>query len=343
MKLLVVTYPNDLGSRTIEANLCRFLEPVCDMRHFRFAAHDSESIDHKIDQRRNLWRRIQDTLKLRRAVRAAVKDGRKILFYNVSPALFSVGSWRGGEIYITLDWARKLFSPKLTRLAVITSWINQQILRQCKGILPMTEAMATCLIRDYGIPSERVHQVPSLFDVDYFAPQNIESFRDLRVLFVGGDTQRKGGDILYHAFQAYLHESCTLTMVTNTDFPPMKNFCLRKGIRYGTSEHLHLMQSHDIFILPTKLDAGPQVIGEAASAGLAVLTTRSALGAPHVVINGFNGFISETPQDCIDVLTKILGDPEKVMTMRLNSLIHMRKNFSAEKIASSYCAAMGIN
>ena len=106
MKILVVTFPNDLGSRTIETNLCGFLEPVSDMKHFRFAAQDSDRIDQKIDNRRNIWHRIKDMLKLRSAVRSAVLEDRKILFYNVSPALFTLGSWRGGKIYITLDWAR---------------------------------------------------------------------------------------------------------------------------------------------------------------------------------------------------------------------------------------------
>jgi glycosyltransferase involved in cell wall biosynthesis len=340
IKILVVTFPNDLGSRTIETNLCRFLDPVCDMQHFRFAAQDSELIDHRIDQRRNLWHRLQDALKLRRAVRTAVLEGRKILFYNVSPALFTLGSWRGGQIYITLDWARRLFSPDLRGTAAITSWINRQILHACNGILPMTEAMAACLRRDYEVPAAQVRRVPSLFDIEYFDPGEIAVTGSVKVLYVGGDVKRKGGDLLYEAFRTRLNGLCTLTMVTNADFPPCENFTLRKGIRYSTPEHLAIMRGHDIFILPTHQDAGPQVIGEAAAAGLVVLTTRAARGAQHVINHGITGFISESPEDCIETLADLLNHPDKILSMRKASLTHMKKHYTKEIIATAYLQAM---
>lgn len=339
-KVLVITFPNDLGSRTIETNLCAFLSPVCDMQHFRFAAQDSDKIDQKIDRRRNFWHRVQDTIKLRRAVRTAVSEGRTILFYNVSPALFTVGCWRGGKMYITLDWARRLFSPNLKGINAFTSWINRRILHSCSGVLPMTQAMATCLVKDYGVPLERVHRVPSLFDVEHFDPGEIRSGSSIRVLYVGGDVKRKGGDLLYEAFRSRLKGKCTLTMVTNQDFEPCEGFTLRKGIRYGTPEHLSVMREHDIFILPTHQDAGPQVIGEAAAAGLAVLTTKFALGAPHVIREGVNGVITETAESCVAALEELLEDPHKIQQMRKASLDHMRENFSRHVIASSYLNAM---
>lgn len=340
IKVLVVTFPNDLGSRTIETNLCRFLESVCDMQHFRFAAQDSDLIDQKIDHRRNLWHRLKDAFRLRRAVRAAVLEGRKILFYNVSPALFTLGSWRGGQIFITLDWARRLFSPELRGAAAMTSWINRQILLASSGVLPMTEAMAACLRRDYRVPAAQVRRVSSLFDVEYFDPGEITMTDRIKVLFVGGDVKRKGGDLLYAAFRTRLKGLCTLTMVTNADFPPCEAFTLLKGIRYSTPEHLAVMRGHDIFILPTHQDAGPQVIGEAAAAGLVVLTTSAALGAPHVINHGINGFISNNPEECIEALVDLLNHPEKIKSMREASLTHMRKYYAKEIIASAYIQAM---
>jgi glycosyltransferase involved in cell wall biosynthesis len=340
MKILVVTFPNDLGSRTIETNLCRFLAPVCDMQHFRFAAQDSERIDQKIDHRRNLSRRFQDALRLRRAVRAAVREGRKILFYNLSPAMFAWGSWHGGEAYITMDWARKLLSPEARGLNAAINWIHRKVFLSCSGLLPMTDAMASCLAADYKVPENLIRRVPSLFDVEHFDPGEITSSDRIRILYVGGDVKRKGGDLLYEAFRSRLKNSCTLTMVTNADFAPCEGFTLRKGIRYGTSEHLAVMRGHDIFILPTHEDAGPQVIGEAAAAGLVVLTTRFALGAPHVVNHGVSGFISDSAEACIEDLIYLVGEPEKIRQMRVESLRHMRTHFTKEVIATAYLAAM---
>jgi glycosyltransferase involved in cell wall biosynthesis len=204
----------------------------------------------------------------------------------------------------------------------------------------MTEAMAACLRRDYEVPAARVRCIPSLFDIEHFDPGEIVTMDRIRVLYVGGDVKRKGGDLLYDTFCSRLKELCMLTMVTNTDFQPCENFTLAQGIRYGTPEHLALMRGHDIFILPTHEDAGPQVIGEAAAAGLAVLTTRAALGAPHVIINGITGIISDTPEDCIEALADLLNHPEKIKPMREASLAHMRKHYAKEIIATAYLEAM---
>lgn len=340
MKVLVVTFPNDLGSRTIEANLMKFVSRFADVRLFRFAAQDADLIDSKIDNKRNLLRRIQDTLKLRAAVRGAVKDGRKILFYNISPALFAFGAWRGGEAYITLDWARRLLADKRVKDRDVMTHVHRRVLRACKRILPMTDAMAKCLCNDYGLTPERIHRIPSLFDVEYFDPEEIAESAELRLLFVGGDVARKGGDLLYSAFRDRLSGNCRLTMVTNSDFPPCQGLTLLKGIRYGTPEHRRIMTEHDIFVLPTREDAGPQAIGEAAAAGLAVFTTQAALGAPHVILDGITGVIAANQEDCIRCLEETIANRSLIYGMRNRALAHMRREFSSEAIVAAITEAM---
>lgn len=341
MKILVVTFPNDLGSRTIEANLVKFVSMFADVRHFRFAAQDSEKIDQKIDHKRNLTRRFQDMFRLRSEVRRAVSEGRKILFYNISPALFAYGSWRRGEAFITMDWARRLLADKSRPDLDPMTWIHRRVLHACKAVLPMTGAMAECLSSDYGLPARQIRPVTSLFDVARFDPGSIRRNNGIKLLFVGGDVIRKGGDLLHRAFCERLSDKCQLTMVTNADLPENKNLKLIRGVRYGTQEHIELMQTHDLFVLPTREDAGPQVIGEAAAAGMAVFTTRFALGAPHVVENGVTGVIADSPDDCIRALETCLAAPDGILAMRAESLEKMRRDFSPEIIVSAFARGMG--
>ncbi|MFM7370000.1 MAG: glycosyltransferase, partial [Sphaerospermopsis kisseleviana] len=47
--------------------------------------------------------------------------------------------------------------------------------------------------------------------------------------------------------------------------------------------------------MPTNCDSYPSVLGEAACAGLAILTTKNALGADEVIINGENDYICDSP------------------------------------------------
>jgi glycosyltransferase involved in cell wall biosynthesis len=339
-KVLLVTLPNDLGSRTIEANLVRLVGTSCDFKIFRFAPEVASEIDQGVDRRRGLMFRIRNAIALRRAVSGAVRDERTVLFYNVSPAMFAYGCWRKGRACITMDWAGRLFRPEPFGIRTVIGWLNERVFRSCHTLLPMTAAMAECLRRDYRIPADRVHLVPSLFDVERFDPGDIQITDKPRVLFVGGDVVRKGGDLLFESFERHLHEKCRLTMTTNAEFPSLEGLTLLKGVRYGTEQHIRMMQQHDILVLPTRSDSGPQVIGEAAAAGLAVLTTKAALGAVHVVNHGVNGFISETPEACIEALSGLLDRPDEIRRMRQASLDHMRTHYSREAIASAYLSAM---
>lgn len=341
LKLLIVSLPNDLGSRTIESNLVRIVGSSCDAKLFRFAAQDSDQIDQHISNTKNICRRIQDAFKLRREVRKAAKEGRWILFYNVSPALFSLGSWRGTRVFITMDWASRLFGDPLPVHRRLLSLIHKWIFHKCDGLLPMTAAMGKCLENGYRVHADKISVVPSLFDVDYFDPGTISSPKGPpRVLYVGGDVERKGGLLLYEAFGKSLNSMCTLTMITNHDFPPIKGLSLEQGVKYGTDRHRSLMRDHDVFILPTFRDSGPQVIGEAAASGLAVLTTKQALGATHVVNDGVNGFIGEDPLDCIDKLRMLLPNHNLIRKMREASIEHMRSHYSRKIICESYLSAM---
>jgi|GEM_PF-1630184 len=340
LKLLIVTFPNDLGSRTIEANLVKFASQFADVRVFRFAAHDSSRIDKRLDNRRNFFRRIQDCLQLRSAVAAGVREGRKILFYNISPALFAYRAWGKGEAYITMDWARRLLADRKKPDFDPMTRIHRKVMEACKAILPMTDAMAECLRTQYRIEQNRIRQVPSLFDLGHFEPNKIELGSPIRLLFIGGDIVRKGGHILHSEFTKRLSGRCLLTMVTNAELPAVPGIKQVRGIRYGTVEHLEIMQNHDVLVLPTLEDAGPQVIGEAAAAGLAVFTTRYALGAPHVIQDGITGVIAEDAESCINRLADLIELPEQILIMRKKSLEWMQKHFSKEKITSRYHDAL---
>lgn len=277
---------------------------------------------------------------MRSAVEAGAREGRKILFYNISPALFAYRAWGKSEAYITMDWARRLLANKKKADLDPMTCIHRRVMKACNAILPMTNAMAECLRTEYQIEENRIRTVPSLFDLGHFEPNKIELGSPIRLLFVGGDIARKGGHILHREFTKRFSGKCLLTMVTNAELPAVPGIQQIRGIRYGTVEHLEIMHSHDVLVLPTLEDAGPQVIGEAAAAGLAVFTTRYALGAPHVIQDGVTGVIAEDAESCINRLAHFIELPEQILMMRKKSLEWMQKHFSKEKITSRYHDAL---
>ena len=133
---------------------------------------------------------------------------------------------------------------------------------------------AESLERDYGIPRERILIAHPGAPAPFFdIARNDASRRKPRILFVGGDFPRKGGDVLLQAF-APLAERAELVLVTDAAVPTTPGVTRLSGIRPGTPALLEAFAAADIFCLPTRGDCTPVALGEAMAAGLPVVTTR---------------------------------------------------------------------
>lgn len=82
---------------------------------------------------------------------------------------------------------------------------ERRALANCSAVIFPSEWAARSAREDYGIPAERVHVVPFGANLIERDPQSCReaidarSFERLRVLFVGRDWKRKGGDLLLAA------------------------------------------------------------------------------------------------------------------------------------------------
>lgn len=70
--------------------------------------------------------------------------------------------------------------------------------------------------------------------------------------------------------------------------------------------------------------------------GLTVITTKYALGAPHIIQNELSGYITENPADIINLILRLREDPSKIDAMKNLIYHHMIQNFSKENIRASY-------
>lgn len=88
-KILLVTFPVDLGNRTIETNLHNLFSP--DMDFFRFAAQHANELDMGVDYKRSIRDRLFSIHSLRKALRPYVHENNTVLFNGLSPAFLSYG------------------------------------------------------------------------------------------------------------------------------------------------------------------------------------------------------------------------------------------------------------
>lgn len=341
-KILLVTFPVDLGGAKFEKYFINLFEPSLDLRVHRFAP-DEGMIPYAagfIPAVERIGRRIVQGVALWKEVVKAQKEGRRVVFQGVSPALYAYPITQPNSSYIVTDWTRKLYESirGVSMSPFILTIIHRMVLRKQKKILGLTDSVVQQIASDYGVPTNKIKKckVPFSMDMDTFSPSECRQDDEVRILFVGGDFKRKGGDVLLDWFSRQRDPKVKLTMVTNSLPKKSTGAVLKKNVQYGHPEHKALYESHDIFVLPTKYDAFPCVIGEAACAGLALLTTENALGATEVIKNGINGFICASTEELIGRLEELIKNKALIESMKIESRKWMEKTFSREAVLLDY-------
>ncbi|WP_235841632.1 glycosyltransferase family 4 protein [Confluentibacter sediminis] len=141
--------------------------------------------------------------------------------------------------------------------------------------------------------------------------------RPLKLLFVGGLSQRKGIANMFAAVENLLpHVELTVVGRKSTDDCVPLNKALLKHKWIPSLPHdqiLKLMQDHDVLLFPSLFEGFGLVITEAMSQGTPVITTDRTAG-PDLIEHGHNGWLVQAGsidalQDCIQLL---INKPEKI-------------------------------
>jgi glycosyltransferase involved in cell wall biosynthesis len=159
-----------------------------------------------------------------------------------------------------------------------------------------------------GIPVESC-LYPLPFPVE--AANEWQSSTITRVLFIGADYQRKGGDLLLDFWARARPQNATLTFVCPV--PPVTEAAgvvFLTDITIGTQAHRDLLTSHDVIILPTFQDPFGFALLEAINFGICAITTQAAGAAGIVEASG--GIVAETPQDAIMELGNLCLNPDDI-------------------------------
>lgn len=179
--------------------------------------------------------------------------------------------------------------------------VNRRVLREAAAVLPWSTWTRESLVADYDVPVSRIQVVPPGIDLGLWrpAPEAPAGERPFRILFVGGDMDRKGGAILMQAYEALRDAipahtgrlgACELHVVTRTPAPSGEGVVAHHGLRPNAPELIAVFQSCDVFVMPTEAEAFGIAAVEAAAAGLPAIVT-SIGGLTDVVSDGETGFV----------------------------------------------------
>ncbi len=172
-------------------------------------------------------------------------------------------------------------------------------------------------LSEYEVMSDKVTVIPPGVDLSAwtFPEPRQNQTQPVKILFVGANLQRKGGEILLEAFRrlrepisapistAKSVKPVELHLVTRTQVPPEEGVFVYDNMQPNSDELKQLYFDCDIFCLPTMGDCLPMVLAEAGAAGLPLVSTNIA-AIPEIVKDDQSGFLIE-PGD-VDGLTTVL-------------------------------------
>jgi glycosyltransferase involved in cell wall biosynthesis len=200
----------------------------------------------------------------------------------------------------------------------VKDFLVKRSLHQAAHVVAISRWVKDSLINDYGLSEHKITVNTwgvdlALWNISQEERADSQKDPSPRVLFVGGDFRRKGGEALVE-YAASMQGQLAVDIVTNDTVPlaeEIANLRTHRGLKPGTQELLTLYRNAGIFVLPTLADISPWVFMEAMAMRLPVVATR--IGAiPEIVADGETGLLipPNSPEALGKAIEELAKNPE---------------------------------
>lgn len=214
---------------------------------------------------------------------------------------------------------------------------HRTVMRQARWFTTWSEWAKRSLVNDYLVDGDKITILPPGTTLSGFPNKAGRARRPgpLRLLFVGGDFRRKGGDMLLELYRDYFRDTCELHLVTGADVPPGDGVHVYRGVKPHSPELLRLYDEADVFVLPTRADCLAVVLGEAMASSLPIITTRVGAHA-EAVVDGESGFVLDVDDVAAlrDRIERLARDPDLATRMGRRSRQIGEERFDMQKNAN---------
>ena len=307
---------------------------------------------------------LKASLRARDAVRRAIRETEldALFFHTQTTALFSISFLRKIPGIVSLDATpinydtvgaeyghRAGNNGALERRK--QAW-NRETFQAAAALVTWCQWAKDSLVADYGVEAAKVTVIPPGVDMEKWAfgrakaDATAVSSGPTRLLFVGADFKRKGGERLAEAFRSGLNQDCALDIVTR-DLDAARDLANVENLRVHTdltANHPVLRELYaraDLFVFPTLGDCLPIAVMEAMAAGLPVIATE--VGAlREEVEHGVNGLIIP-PRDAgaiVAAVNALTRDTAKRRAMSAASRQMAEERFDAKRNYNAILALM---
>jgi glycosyltransferase involved in cell wall biosynthesis len=225
----------------------------------------------------------------------------------------------------------------------VKSTLVERTFRHAALCVGWSEWARRSFVTDYRVAEARTAVLPPGVDLTLWkrAPRKTET-GPARLLFVGGDFERKGGRLLLDVYRQALRERCTLDLVTRADIPDEPGVRVHRGLTPRSPELIELYQKASAFVLPTLGDCYSIASLEAMATGLPVVVSAIG-GIPEIIEDGKSGYLI-APRDGTalrSALDELLRDPERRLALGERARDRVEARFDAEKTAKELLQLLG--
>lgn len=207
--------------------------------------------------------------------------------------------------------------------------------RHAALVLPCSRWAARAIVDEYGVTKERVRVIPPGVDLRRWPmSQQASASTDIpmRLLFVGGDFIRKGGQLLLEVFRSQLRGRCELHLVTRDG--PAEEPGVRVYRDLGPNHPVlkQLYETCNALVLPTRADCFSLASIEAMASGLPVITCPVG-GIPEIIEEGQSGWLVPVGdgQALLAAIETLSADRERAQRMGRRGRAIVEERFDASK------------
>lgn len=183
--------------------------------------------------------------------------------------------------------------------------------------------------------------------------QTTNTDQDPYIFCIAQHVEKKGLDVLLHAFEQLRHKHPSFKLVIAGDGPlrgQLQQLAISLRIdekveflgQKGRSEIVKLLQGCQVFVLPSRSEPFGIAIVEALACGKPVVATAVG-GIPEVIENGKNGILVEPDNSAAlaDALIRVLTNQALQRLMARNGPLTVKGKFRCENTGLSYEAIFG--
>ena len=196
----------------------------------------------------------------------------------------------------------------------VSSLIERALWSRVTMFAPWSRWARDALLRS-GVQKDRIHVLPPGVDLERWRPSERREPRSRpRLLFVGGDWKRKGGDILLDVFRSAFAGRCELAVVTRDPVAPTPGVTVHR-FEANSLGLIDLYRNADLFVLPTTAECFGLAAIEAMASGLPVIMSDVG-GARDIVDHGSTGWLIRPTHDDLRVaLERAIARPDDLVAM----------------------------